>query len=97
MEPGYENVPTTRVTLTITEPFVVRPSYTVYILPTSKFLFNLDKVSMKNHEMQFFPIQLPSKQYIWSVDEEKKGLIYSDGTFISKDKEGYVGIHVEDN
>ena len=39
MEPGYENVLAAQVTLTITEPFVVIPQKTVYLLPTSKFQF----------------------------------------------------------
>ena len=39
MEPGYEEVLLAFVTLTITEPFVVIPQKTVYLLPTSKFQF----------------------------------------------------------
>ena len=39
MEPGYENVLPAFVTLTITEPFVVIPQKTVYLLPTSKYQF----------------------------------------------------------
>jgi hypothetical protein len=37
MEPGYEEVLAAHVTLTITEPFVVIPQKTVYLLPTSRF------------------------------------------------------------
>ena len=37
MEPGYENIEQTIVTLTVTEPFVVVPQNTVYLLPTSKY------------------------------------------------------------
>ena len=50
-EPGYENVPPVFVTLTITEPFVIIPQKTVYILPTSKFQFQLAKVSLQNNDM----------------------------------------------
>jgi hypothetical protein len=39
LEPGYETVNPAYVTLTITEPFVVLPSKTVYLLPTSKYQF----------------------------------------------------------
>jgi hypothetical protein len=46
MEPGYETVGAAFVTLTITEPFVIIPQKTVYILPTSKFQFQLAKVSL---------------------------------------------------
>jgi hypothetical protein len=60
IEPGYESVSAASVTLTVTEPFVIIPSNTVHILPTSKFQFKLSKVSLKNHEMQFFEIKLPN-------------------------------------
>jgi len=63
MEPGYETVQPANVQLTITEPFVIIPQKTVYLLPTSKFQFKLAKVSLKNNDMQFFPIALPSRQY----------------------------------
>lgn len=36
-EPGYEHVQLSQVTLTITEPFIIIPSNTVYLLPTSNF------------------------------------------------------------
>jgi len=96
VEPGYESVALTYVTLTITEPFVVIPQKTVYLLPTSKFQFQLAKVSLQNNDMQFFPIQLPSKQYEWNIDVEEKGDIGEDGLFISKDKEGMVHVLVVD-
>jgi hypothetical protein len=38
-EPGYENIPINIVKLTITEPFAVIPSNTVYLLPTTRFKF----------------------------------------------------------
>jgi hypothetical protein len=96
VEPGYESVALTYVTLTITEPFVVIPQKTVYLLPTSKFQSQLAKVSLQNNDMQFFPIQLPSKQYEWNIDVEEKGDIGEDGLFISKDKEGMVHVLVVD-
>ena len=96
VEPGYESVALTYVTLTITEPFVVIPQKTVYLLPTSKFQFQLAKVSLQNNDMQFFPLQLPSKQYEWNIDVEEKGDIGEDGLFISKDKEGMVHVLVVD-
>ena len=46
--------------------------------------------------MQFFPIQLPSRQYEWNIDVEEKGDIGEDGLFISKDKEGMVHVLVVD-
>jgi len=61
MEPGYEDVQPSIVQLTITEPFVIIPQKTVFLLPTSKFQFKLAKVSLKNNDMQFFPIALPSR------------------------------------
>ena len=36
-EPGTEEIEPAMVTITITEPFVIIPSNTVYLLPTSKF------------------------------------------------------------
>lgn len=68
LEPGYETIQTASVVLTITEPFVINPSQTVYMLPTSKFKFSLEKVSLKSNQMQFYPIPLPSKQYQWNLD-----------------------------
>jgi hypothetical protein len=61
MEPGYEDVQPSIVQLTITEPFVIIPQKTVFLLPTSKFQFKLAKVSLKNNDMQFFPIALPCR------------------------------------
>lgn len=61
LEPGYDHVATAYVTLTITEPFVLIPQKTVFLLPTSKFQFQLAKVSLKNNDMQFYPIALPNK------------------------------------
>lgn len=37
LEPGYENIEPAKVTLTITEPFVIIPQKTVIMLPTSRF------------------------------------------------------------
>lgn len=96
MEEGYEHITKATVYLTITEPFVIIPSHTVYLLPTSRYQFQLAKVSLKNHEMQFFPITLPNKQYLWNVDNDSRGDIGEDGLFISKDKEGMVGLYVVD-
>ena len=87
-EPGYEEVPLSKVVLTITEPFVVIPQQTVYLLPTSKFQFQLAKVTLSDSNMTFIPISLPNKQYQWNVDDAGKGAIGEDGVFISKDKEG---------
>lgn len=46
--------------------------------------------------MQFYQIQLPSRQYQWNIDLEDKGLIGEDGLFFSKDKEGFVNVIVVD-
>jgi len=46
--------------------------------------------------MQFYPIQLPSRQYQWNLDDESKADIGEDGMFISRDKEGFVNIIVVD-
>ena len=80
--------------MTVTEPFVILPSNTVYLLPTSQYKFELAKVNLKNGEMDFNKISLPSPKYEWNVDAEDKGMIGEDGMFISKDKEGMVNIHV---
>lgn len=37
MEPGYEELSPAFVPIVITEPFVIIPQSTVYLLPTSKF------------------------------------------------------------
>lgn len=46
--------------------------------------------------MQFFNIQLPSRQYQWNLDDETKADVGEDGLFISRDKEGFVNIIVVD-
>lgn len=61
LEPGYEEVEAAQVPVSITEPFVVVPQSTVYILPTTKFQFELAKVSLVNNDMHFHPISLPSR------------------------------------
>ena len=96
MEPGLEDIESAAVSITVTEPFVVIPSNTVYMLPTSKFHFDLAKVSLRDSEMHFAKISLPSKQYSWSTLDSDKGDIGEDGVFISKDREGFVNILVTD-
>ena len=51
---------------------------------------------MKNNHIHYFYVTLPSIQYEWDIDSDDKGIIGEDGVFISKDKEGYVNIHVLD-
>lgn len=36
-EEGYEDVKETRINITVVEPFVVRPTHIVYLLPTTRF------------------------------------------------------------
>lgn len=98
-EPGYEHVKGSFVTLTITEPFTILPSNTVYILPTSNYQFQLAKVSLREHNMTYHNVRLPDSQYKWDLYEgqDDKGIIGEDGMFTSKDKEGFVNIIVTDN
>lgn len=93
MEPSYESVDKSTVTLSITEPFVVVPQTTVYLAPTCKYQFNLAKVTLNNSDMSFSPISLPNKQYQWNIEEEGLGFIGDDGIFISQDKEGLAQIY----
>lgn len=53
---------------------------------------------MRNHELLYHPISLPSDQYGWDLlyDGGERGIIASDGMFYSKDLEGFVGIIVQD-
>lgn len=97
-EPGYEHVLPNVVTLTVTEPFVIIPSNTVYLLPTSTFQFQLAKVSLREHNMTYHHITLPSSQYEWNIydDQQDKGIIGEDGLFLSLNKEGLVNIIVSD-
>jgi hypothetical protein len=55
-EPGYETLPLSRVKLTITEPFAIIPTNTVYLLPTTRFEFKLAKVIFKERELIYHPI-----------------------------------------
>ena len=68
-EPGYEEIAKAYVDLTITEPFVIQPSRTVFILPLSQYHFKLAKVTLKNNEMDFTPIALPNDKYDWFIEE----------------------------
>ena len=95
LEEGYLDIERALVDLTITEPFVIKPSYPVFILPTSKFVFQLQKVTIRNNEMDFTTIQ-DLKKYSWAIDQQSKGYIADDGTFISYDKEGVANIKVTD-
>ncbi len=84
------------VVLSITEPFVIIPQQTVYILPTSKYHFKLSKVTLSDSNMTFTPINLPNKQYAWNIDNSDQGTINDEGVFLSKDKEGFASILVID-
>lgn len=95
-EPGYEEVLPASVRLTVTEPFIIMPSHTVYLLPTSAYKFHLAKINFAGNEMRYRNISLPSRQYQWNVDAPIKGEIGEDGVFISKDLEGFVNIQVVD-
>ena len=43
-EPGYEEIQSTSVQLSVTEPIIILPTETVYILPVTKFNFELKKL-----------------------------------------------------
>lgn len=95
-EQGYEGIEETRVTVTVTDPFVIEPQNTVYIAPTSRYQFKLNRVTIKDNEMSFSPIALPNKQYHWNVEDSTLGIISEDGVFVSKDLDGFTSIQVVD-
>lgn len=95
-EPGYEDIGQTRVNVTVVEPFVVDPQNTVFIAPTSRYNYKLNRVIIKDNDITFSPIKLPNNNYEWNVDENYLGLISENGVFISKDQEGLANIQVVD-
>lgn len=41
LEPGYENVNDVSVTIMVVDPFIISPQKEIFILPTSKFNYDL--------------------------------------------------------
>jgi len=68
IEPGYEQVVSTEVKLIIVDPFEITPIKPVYLLPTSKYQFGLDLLTINmDNRVAHTPIQIPHTNYNWSV------------------------------
>jgi len=101
-EEGYEHLNAAYVNLVVTEPFVLVPAHTVFILPTSSFQFRLAKVKLNQKELVYNFIDLPSGQYAWETDPDHLGIIKPNGLFHSRRQEGPVQLivtdrHIENN
>ena len=81
----------------VVDPFIVEPSRAVFILPTSVFKLSLSKLKKSDTGVVSREnIPLPSKQYLWSIQDENIGTISQDGTFVSRVTEGKQDIFVVD-
>jgi hypothetical protein len=81
----------------VVDPFIVEPSRSVFILPTSVLKLSLSKLKLSDTGVVSREIiPLPSKQYLWSIQNEKIGTISKDGTFVSRVTERKQDIFVVD-
>ena len=107
-EKGYESINDV-VSLIIIERFIIWPENNIYILPTTTVNFELAVIRNENHLLsleskisydmiiKFVPeIVLPNKNYMWSSDDETKGIIKNSGVFTAYDKVGVANIIVND-
>ena len=95
-EPGYELIKRVTKRLTVVDPFIVKPSEPVYILPTSEFQFSLVHLDMDSEGVENRAIKVPDPQYKWSTEHGQIGLMGNDGKFRSKIVEGQAEILVVD-
>jgi hypothetical protein len=94
-EPGYD-LKEQLIEITVTEPFVVRPSGSVFIMPLCTFKFGLDKLLFGDDgALEHRPIQIPNANYNWTTDSTI-GSIKPDGMFSSLVKRGTSSILVVD-
>jgi hypothetical protein len=77
LEPIYDkNVVSTSITFMVVDPFIVEPSRAVFILPTSVFKLSLSKLKKSDTGIVTREnIPLPSKQYLWSIQDVNLGTI----------------------
>lgn len=95
LEPGYE-LKEQFIDITVTEPFVVRPSGSVYIMPLCQFKFGLEKLVFSDDgSLEHTLIQIPSANYKWAANSTI-GSIRADGVFQSNLTKGTSGILVVD-
>jgi len=79
----------------VVDPFQIQPRVPVFILPTSKFQFGLEKLKAYKDEKE--PIKLPSPNHTWRfVVKSDSGKINDNGVFSSGLKEGETQIEVVD-
>lgn len=96
LEPGYEHLQEQFIEVTVTEPFVICPANSVYIMPLSQFKFGLANLVFEDDgTLQHRKIKVPSPTYAWSSDSAI-GTIGADGVFQSRVSKGTAAIKVVD-
>lgn len=97
LEPGYENINEVVVRLIVVDSFIISPQREIFLLPTSKFTYNLLQIRKQdNGEVLKNQISLPSSQYLWQISNETLGVQDQSGTFTSSILEGTQSILVID-
>ena len=92
-EPGYENIPVTWTSISISEPFALVPSPQVYLPPRSALDFELYKIY---EGKDYFRIQLPSREYSWHSLDYSLIDVSDSGTIHTKDQLGKTSLQVKD-
>lgn len=69
------------VVLYVIEHFILIPDTPIFVLPMSAFQYNLALVRTDNHHAQLQKIDLPNKNYLWTLKNEKIGKLFSSGLF----------------
>ncbi len=81
LEPGYEDLQEQFIEVTVTEPFVLCPAHSVYIMPLCKFKFEIANLVFEDDgTLHHRTIKIPNANYKWSADSSI-GKISDDGLF----------------
>jgi hypothetical protein len=71
LEPGYEHLKEQFIEIMVTEPFVICPQGSVYIMPLCQFKFGLAKLVFEDDgTLQHHDIKIPNKNYDWTSDKK---------------------------
>ena len=93
IEDGYENVNKAEIVLSVIEPFTLHPSYPIYILPNSEFMYGIMRIKADH---RFTHVDLPTEDFVFLSSQDSLGTILNTGLFTSKQHLGSVTVKAQD-
>lgn len=87
MEEGYEGVIPTDTEISVIQPFMLIPSYPIYILPHSKFQYQIAWIYQgANSQTHTKLVSLPNQDFKFSLGKGDPGKVYNTALVESLDK-----------